>query len=52
MVYSPRVVEAFAQAYHLHNGQTRKGGDTPYLNHLMAVASLVGEYGGAAFLLP
>ena len=33
-------------AHDLHRDQTRKGSDTPYITHLMAVAALVGEYGG------
>jgi (p)ppGpp synthase/HD superfamily hydrolase len=33
-------------ALELHGGQTRKGSDVPYLTHVMAVAAMVGEYGG------
>jgi GTP pyrophosphokinase len=40
------LAEAFAFAYELHGGQRRKGSDVPYVTHLMAVAALVGEYGG------
>ena len=44
--YSVRVVEAFAMMHELHRDQRRKGGDIPYITHLMAVAALVGEHGG------
>ena len=40
------VSQAFDFASKLHHGQTRKGTQIPYLSHLMAVASLVMEYGG------
>ena len=43
---SNRFLEAFSMAYKLHNKQTRKGSNTPYIAHLMAVASLVLENGG------
>lgn len=33
-------------AHELHACQQRKGSGTPYLNHLLSVAALVGEYGG------
>ena len=46
MAYSDRVVRAFALAHDLHATQRRKASDVPYLTHLMAVAALVGEYGG------
>jgi len=46
MRYGPRLAEAFAMALELHGGQTRKGSDAPYLTHVMAVAAMVGEYGG------
>jgi (p)ppGpp synthase/HD superfamily hydrolase len=42
--------EAFQLAFDLHQTkgkQGRKGKDTPYISHLMAVASLVLEYGGS-----
>lgn len=42
-----RVQQAIACAVELHGDQRRKGSDTPYLFHLLAVASLVAEYGGA-----
>lgn len=41
-----RFVAAFDLAADLHSEQRRKGGDIPYLAHLMAVASLVLEHGG------
>jgi len=44
--YSDRFVRAFALAEALHRPQRRKGSDVPYITHLMAVAALVGEYGG------
>ncbi len=43
----PRVAEAVAFAIQKHGGQVRKGTATPYLTHLLAVASLVGESGGS-----
>jgi len=43
---SPRVVQAFALMYEFHRDQLRKGGQVPYITHLLAVASLVGEHGG------
>ncbi len=46
MAYSKRLVDAFAMAFELHDGQQRKGSDIPYITHLMGVAALVGEYGG------
>lgn len=46
MELSPRFLRAFELAHELHAGQTRKGSDIPYLTHLMAVAALVGEFGG------
>jgi hypothetical protein len=46
MTYSPRFDEALAWASELHRDQTRKGKDVPYINHLIAVASLVGSNGG------
>jgi (p)ppGpp synthase/HD superfamily hydrolase len=38
--------EALDYALELHLGQQRKGSDTPYMAHLLAVASLVLEDGG------
>jgi (p)ppGpp synthase/HD superfamily hydrolase len=46
MEYSERVVDAMAFMYELHRKQVRKGSEAPYITHLFAVASLVGEYGG------
>ena len=46
MTYGRRFDEAFRFAHDLHRDQTRKGGPTPYIHHLMGVASLVGEHGG------
>ena len=37
---------AFALANHRHTGDVRKGTEIPYISHLMAVSSLVLEYGG------
>lgn len=42
-----RVVEAIAWAAAQHGDQRRKGSGTPYLFHLLAVASLVAEHGGS-----
>jgi (p)ppGpp synthase/HD superfamily hydrolase len=42
----PRFLRAFSFAAEKHAGQTRKASTTPYLAHLMAVASLVLEFGG------
>jgi len=44
---SARFEEALLLALHLHAGQTRKGTDTPYIAHLLAVASIVLEYGAS-----
>lgn len=46
VAYTNRFIEAFALAEELHRRQHRKGSDVPYITHLMAVASLVGEHGG------
>jgi (p)ppGpp synthase/HD superfamily hydrolase len=46
MAYSDRVMEAFQLAFTLHRDQTRKKTDIPYITHLMAVAGIVGEFGG------
>src|SRR5258708_17939012 len=43
---SERFDEALVYASRLHRTQTRKGGDIPYLGHLLSVASLVIEGGG------
>lgn len=43
---SARFSEALVFAARLHAAQVRKGGDTPYVSHLLAVAALVLEQGG------
>ncbi|MDT5104593.1 MAG: hypothetical protein QOI25_2106 [Mycobacterium sp.] len=43
---SERFDEALKFASALHRTQTRKGGDIPYVGHLLSVASLVIEGGG------
>jgi (p)ppGpp synthase/HD superfamily hydrolase len=43
---SERFDEALTYAAGLHRTQTRKGGDIPYLGHLLSVASLIIEGGG------
>jgi len=45
-MYSERLAAAFEWASRLHAAQTRKGVETPYLSHLLGVASLILEYGG------
>lgn len=44
---SERFDEALAYAAGLHRTQLRKGGDIPYVGHLLSVASLVIEGGGS-----
>ena len=44
---TPRFDAAVALARDLHDGQVRKGTETPYLSHLLAVASIVLEAGGS-----
>lgn len=46
MILSHRFDEAFVYAADLHREQVRKGTTIPYIAHLMAVASIVLEYGG------
>ncbi len=46
MAYSERFDEALLYASELHRDQVRKGSDTPYVTHLLGVASIVGENGG------
>ena len=41
-----RLSDAAAFALTIHARQTRKGTDTPYISHLLGVASLVLEHGG------
>jgi (p)ppGpp synthase/HD superfamily hydrolase len=43
---SERFDEALTYASDLHRTQTRKGGDIPYVGHLLSVASLTIEGGG------
>lgn len=42
-----RLEEAFRLATRLHDGQTRKGTDVPYISHLMAVCAITLENGGS-----
>jgi (p)ppGpp synthase/HD superfamily hydrolase len=42
----PRFEEALALAARLHRRQVRKGGDVPYVSHLLTVTALVLEDGG------
>ena len=44
---SQRFRDALVYAAELHEKQVRKGSDTPYVAHLLAVASLVLEHGGS-----
>jgi (p)ppGpp synthase/HD superfamily hydrolase len=46
MVLTDRFDRALLYATHVHGGQVRKGTDTPYVAHLLAVAATVLEYGG------
>jgi len=46
MQFTPRIERAFSMARQLHTMQTRKGNGSPYIAHLLAVASLVIENGG------
>ncbi len=41
-----RLMDAAAFAMTIHADQVRKGADTPYIGHLLGVASLVLEHGG------
>ncbi len=45
-IYGARFREALAFAAEAHENQARKGNGAPYVTHLLAVAALVGEYGG------
>jgi hypothetical protein len=45
-VLTGRYVEAFGYAAELHTGDVRKGGNVPYLAHLMTVSALVLDHGG------
>ncbi len=46
MSYGEKFEKALLYATRLHAGHTRKGTDTPYVTHLLGVASIVGENGG------
>jgi (p)ppGpp synthase/HD superfamily hydrolase len=46
MKLTPRYEAALVMATQLHAMQTRKGSEVPYVSHLLAVSSLVIEYGG------
>lgn len=45
-ILGPRFDEALSYAAQLHHWQRRKGGEVPYLSHLLGVASLVLVDGG------
>ncbi|HEY9833747.1 MAG TPA: HD domain-containing protein [Stenomitos sp.] len=45
MKLSERFTDALTYAAQLHANQTRKGGEVPYLSHLLGVASIALEYG-------
>ncbi len=47
MAYSTKFDEALVFASEIHRHQTRKGNGVPYITHLLAVASIVGTYGGS-----
>jgi predicted HD phosphohydrolase len=42
----PKLQDAVAYAFRAHAGQVRKGTAIPYISHLLAVGSIVMEYGG------
>jgi GTP pyrophosphokinase len=44
--YGPRFESALSFASALHFGQRRKSDGAPYITHPLAVAAIVGEYGG------
>jgi (p)ppGpp synthase/HD superfamily hydrolase len=46
MPYGEKFERALPYAAWLHRDQVRKGTNTPYITHLLAVASIVGENGG------
>lgn len=46
MPYGEKFDHALPYASRLHREQARKGTSTPYITHLLAVASIVGENGG------
>lgn len=45
--YSASLLHALQFAGDIHATQRRKGGEIPYLSHLMAVSALVLDYGGS-----
>ena len=45
-----RFDDAFRYAADVHGGQTRRGTESPYLAHLMGVASIVLDAGGSLLL--
>ena len=47
MPYGEKFEDALLYASRVHRDQVRKGTSTPYITHLLAVASIVGENGGA-----
>ena len=47
IVLSSRLDEAFAYARSVHQQQTRKGTEAPYIGHLIGVASIVLDDGGS-----
>ena len=46
MPYAEKFEQALPYAARVHRDQVRKGTSTPYVTHLLAVASIVGENGG------
>ena len=46
MPYGEKFEQALPYAARVHRDQVRKGTSTPYITHLLAVASIVGENGG------
>jgi (p)ppGpp synthase/HD superfamily hydrolase len=46
VAYGEKFEEALIYAASVHQGQTRKGTNIPYVTHLLAVAAIVGENGG------
>ena len=44
---SARFDDAFKYAHQIHAAQTRKGNSSPYIGHLMGVASIVLDDGGS-----
>ena len=46
MPYGKKFEDALLYASRMHRDQVRKGTNVPYITHLLAVASIVGENGG------